>query len=141
MLSRPHGVERQVQLHRGGYRMMNQDTSSRSRCPLCAILVGLDPMENPKGAVLRISARARSLPGDVWLSRVRAVEVLDQPCYIFVGFYRGSYCVNLCDRIRDRQSQKYTVGSNDKWFYFEEFNGLWKFLRPLIRKPLRAWLY
>jgi hypothetical protein len=61
--------------------------------------------------------------------------------YIFVGFYRGSYCVNLCDRIRDRQSQKYTVGSNDKWFYFEEFNGLWKFLRPLIRKPLRAWLY
>ena len=61
--------------------------------------------------------------------------------YIFVGFYRGSYCVNLCDRIRDRQTQKYTVGSNDKWFYFEEFNGLWKFLRPLIRKPLRAWLY
>jgi len=61
--------------------------------------------------------------------------------YVFVGFYRGSYCVNLCDRIRDRQSQKYTVGSNDRWFYFEEFSGLWKFLRPLIRKPLRAWLY
>jgi len=61
--------------------------------------------------------------------------------YIFVGFYRGSYCVNLCDRIRDRQSQKYTVGSNDKWFYFEKFPDLWKFLRPLIRKPLRAWLY
>lgn len=61
--------------------------------------------------------------------------------YIFVGFYRGSYCVNLCDRIRDEQSQKYTVGPNDKWFYFEEFNGLWKFLRPLIRKPLKAWLY
>jgi hypothetical protein len=61
--------------------------------------------------------------------------------YIFVGFYRSSYCVNLCDRIRDKQSQKYTVGSNDKWFYFEEFTDLWKFLRPLIRKPLRAWLY
>ena len=61
--------------------------------------------------------------------------------YIFVGFYRGSYCVNLCDRIRDKQSQKYTVGSNDQWFYFEEASGLWKFLRPLIRKPLKAWLY
>ena len=61
--------------------------------------------------------------------------------YIFVGFYRGSYCVNLCDRVRDKQSQKYTVGSNDRWFYFEEASGLWKFLRPLIRKPLRAWLY
>ena len=61
--------------------------------------------------------------------------------YIFIGFYRGSYCVNLCDRIRDRQSQAYTVGSNDKWFYFEEFNALWKFLRPLIQKPLKAWLY
>jgi hypothetical protein len=61
--------------------------------------------------------------------------------YVFVGFYRGNYCVNLCDRIRDEQSQKYTVGSNDKWFYFEEFTDLWKFLRPLIRKPLRAWLY
>ena len=61
--------------------------------------------------------------------------------YIFVGFYRGSYCVNLCDRVRDKQSQKYTVGSNDRWFYFDEPSGLWKFLRPLIRKPLRAWLY
>jgi len=61
--------------------------------------------------------------------------------YIFVGFYRSSYCVNLCDRIRDKQSQKYTVGSNDKWFYFDEFTDLWRFLRPLIRKPLRAWLY
>jgi hypothetical protein len=61
--------------------------------------------------------------------------------YVFVGFYRGSYCVNLCDRIRDKQSRKYTVGSNDKWFYFEEFRDLWNFLRPLIRKPLRAWLY
>mgnify|MGYP001115208632 CR=1 FL=1 len=61
--------------------------------------------------------------------------------YIFVGFYRGSYCVNLCDRVRDTQSQKYTVGPNDKWFYFEKYPELWKFLRPLIRKPLKAWLY
>ena len=61
--------------------------------------------------------------------------------YIFVGFYRGRYCVNLCDRIRDRSTKRYTAGSNDKWFYFEDFRGLWGFLRPLIRKPLKAWLY
>lgn len=61
--------------------------------------------------------------------------------YIFVGFYRGSYCVNFCDRVRDKQSGAYTVGTNDRWFYFEEFQDLWKFLRPLIRKPPRAWLY
>ena len=61
--------------------------------------------------------------------------------FIFLGFYRGSYCLNLCDRIRDKQPKKYTVGSNDKWFYFEKFTDLWKFLRPLIRKPLKAWLY
>jgi len=61
--------------------------------------------------------------------------------FIFVGFYRGSYCVNLCDRIRDKHSNGYTVGGNDRWFYFEEFPGLWKFLRPLIREPLKAWLY
>jgi len=61
--------------------------------------------------------------------------------YVFLGFYRGSYCVNLCDRVRDRQTQKFTVGSNDRWFYFEEATALWKFLQPLIRRPLRAWLY
>ncbi len=61
--------------------------------------------------------------------------------YIFVGFYRGSYCVNLCDRIRDRSSNRYTAGFNDKWFYFEDFSGLWRFLRPLARKPFKAWLY
>jgi hypothetical protein len=61
--------------------------------------------------------------------------------YIFVGFYRGSYCVNLCDRVRDRQSGAYTVGANDRWFYFEKLPDLWKFLQPLIRKPLKAWLY
>lgn len=61
--------------------------------------------------------------------------------FIFVGFYRGSYCVNLCDRIRDKHSKGYTVGDNDRWLYFDEFLGLWRFLRPLIRKPLRAWLY
>ncbi len=61
--------------------------------------------------------------------------------YIFVGFYRGSYCVNLCDRIRKKRSKDYTVGSNDRWLYFDEFEGLWRFLRPLIRGPLKAWLY
>ena len=61
--------------------------------------------------------------------------------YVFVGFYRGSYCVNLCDRVRGKSSERYTAGSNDRWFYFEDFSELWKFLRPLIQKPLRAWLY
>jgi hypothetical protein len=61
--------------------------------------------------------------------------------FIFVGFYRGSYCVNLCDRISDKHSKGYTVGDNDRWFYFDEFRDLWKFLRPLIREPLRAGLY
>jgi hypothetical protein len=61
--------------------------------------------------------------------------------YIFIGFYRGSYCVNLCDRVLDKQSQRFTVGTNDKWLYFDDFPGLWKFLRPMIRKPLKAWLY
>lgn len=61
--------------------------------------------------------------------------------YIFVGFYRGSYCVNLCDRLRDKRSGSYTVGGNDRWFYFDEFPNLWRFLHPLIRKPLKAWLY
>lgn len=61
--------------------------------------------------------------------------------YLFVGFYRGSYCVNVCDRVRDDRSKAYTVGSNDRWFYFDNFPDLWKFLRRLVRRPLRAWLY
>lgn len=61
--------------------------------------------------------------------------------YIFVGFYRGSYCVNLCDRILDKRTRRYTAGGNDRWFYFDEFASLWKFLRSIVRRPLRAWLY
>jgi hypothetical protein len=83
----------------------------------------------------------RALDEDEGLRIEGNVSDLANGGYIFVGFYRGSYCVNLCDRVKDNQSQKYTVGSNDRWFYFEDASGLWKFLRPLIRKPLRAWLY
>lgn len=61
--------------------------------------------------------------------------------FVFVGFYRGQYCLNTCDRAWDSKIKAYTAGGNDKYEYFERFEELISRIKPLIKKPIRAWLY
>ena len=61
--------------------------------------------------------------------------------FIFVGFYRGSYCVNICDRVWDANLRKYLAGGNDEWYYFDTGKQAFRFVMREAKRPIRAWLY
>jgi hypothetical protein len=61
--------------------------------------------------------------------------------FIFVGYYRGSYCVNICDRVWSPKLQKYIAGGKDEWYYFDTGKQAYNFVMKEARRPMRAWLY
>lgn len=61
--------------------------------------------------------------------------------FIFVGFYRGSYCVNICDKMWNAKLRKYTAGGNDEWYYFDTGKQAFDFVMKEAKRPPRAWLY
>jgi hypothetical protein len=61
--------------------------------------------------------------------------------FIFVGTYRGSYCVNICDKIWSSKFKEYLAGDKDEWYYFDKGEEAFNFVLKEAKKPLRAWLY
>jgi hypothetical protein len=61
--------------------------------------------------------------------------------FIFVGFYRGSYCVNICDKLWNPKLRKHVAGGKDEWYYFDTGKEAFRFVLKEARHPLRAWLY
>jgi len=61
--------------------------------------------------------------------------------FIFVGYYRGSYCVNICDRVWNRRLKKHVAGEKDEWYYFDKVKEAYDFIVKEARVPIRAWLY
>lgn len=61
--------------------------------------------------------------------------------FIFVGYYRGSYCVNICDRVWNRRLKKHVAGEKDEWYYFDKGRHAYDFVMKEARIPVRAWLY
>jgi hypothetical protein len=61
--------------------------------------------------------------------------------FIFVGYYRGSYCVNICDKQWSPRLRRYIAGDNDEWFYFDKGRDAFNFIMKEAKKPIRAWLY
>jgi hypothetical protein len=61
--------------------------------------------------------------------------------FIFVGYYRGNYCVNICDRIWRRKLKKHVAGERDEWYYFDDGRGAFDFVMKQAKRPIRAWLY
>ncbi len=61
--------------------------------------------------------------------------------FIFVGYYRGSYCVNICDKRWSPKLRKYVAGDKDEWFYFDKGKEAYDFVMKEAKKPIRAWLY
>ena len=61
--------------------------------------------------------------------------------FIFVGYYRGSYCVNICDRVWNPKLRKYLAGGNDEWYYFDTGRQAFTFVMKEAKRPVRAWLY
>ena len=60
---------------------------------------------------------------------------------IFVGTYRGSYCVNICDKVWAPKLRRYIAGGKDEWYYFDKGKEAFRFALKEAKKPLRAWLY
>ena len=61
--------------------------------------------------------------------------------FVFIGFYRGSYCVNICDRVWNLGLRKYVAGGKDEWFYFDTAKEACNFVLKEAKRPLRGWLY
>jgi hypothetical protein len=61
--------------------------------------------------------------------------------FIFVGYYRGSYCVNICDKVWDQKLRKHLAGGKDEWYYFDTAIEAFNFVIKEAQHPLRAWLY
>jgi hypothetical protein len=61
--------------------------------------------------------------------------------FVFIGFYRGSYCVNICDRIWNPRLRKFVAGGKDEWFYFDRAKEAFNFVLKEANHPLRGWLY
>jgi hypothetical protein len=61
--------------------------------------------------------------------------------FIFVGYYRGSYCVNICDRVWNTRLRKHVAGQKDEWYYFDKGKGAFDFVMKEAKRPIRAWLY
>jgi len=61
--------------------------------------------------------------------------------FVFVGYYRGSYCVNICDRIWNKRLGIYVAGGNDEWYYFDTAKQAYNFAFKEAKTPIRAWLY
>lgn len=61
--------------------------------------------------------------------------------FIFVGVYRGSYCVNICDKVWSPKLRKHVAAGKDEWYYFETGKEAWRFILKEARQPLHAWLY
>ena len=61
--------------------------------------------------------------------------------FIFVGFYRGNYCVNICDRVWSAKVKGYVAGGKDEWYYFDTGKEAFRFVLKEAKHPIRAWLY
>ncbi len=61
--------------------------------------------------------------------------------FIFVGTYRGSYCVNICDKVWSPKLKRHIAGGKDEWYYFDKGKEAFDFVMKEAKRPLRAWLY
>lgn len=61
--------------------------------------------------------------------------------FIFLGFFRGKYCVNISDRLWNKVTKTYTAGGKEEFFYFKNSDEAWSFIEPIVERPLMAWVY
>jgi hypothetical protein len=61
--------------------------------------------------------------------------------YIFVGTYRGSYCVNICDKVWSPNLRRHVAGGKDEWYYFDKGKEAFDFVMKEAKRPIQACLY
>lgn len=83
----------------------------------------------------------RDLEEDEGLRIVGKVRRFTSGGFLFIGFHQGKYRVNICDRIREGKKRTYAAAKGGEWYEFDSFDEVWSFVRPMVRRPVRAWVY
>jgi len=83
----------------------------------------------------------RDLEEDEGLRIVGRAKGIKGGGFLFVGVHQGKYRVNVCDRIKDRKKRGYSAGKGGMYHQFDSFVEVWSFVRPMIRRPVQAWVY
>lgn len=97
--------------------------------------------ERPISRIAQLKRLMRELEDDEALRIEGRIPHFEGGGFIFIGAYGGRYQINICDRVWSRKSDAYTVGDRDEWHHFESYESAWKFLSPIIKRPLRACKY
>jgi hypothetical protein len=61
--------------------------------------------------------------------------------FIFVGYYRGGYCVNICDRVWSGRLKMHIARGKDEWYFFDRELDAFDFVMKEAKLPIQAWLY
>lgn len=83
----------------------------------------------------------RDLEEDEGLRIVGEVQGFMGGGFLFVGVHEGKYRVNICNRIGENERRGYSAGKGGAWHQFDSFAEAWSFIRPMIRRPVQAWVY
>lgn len=90
---------------------------------------------------LELSRAITTLDPDEGIRVEGGLSEFENGGFIFVTKSSKKYCVNVCDRVLDKDSNLYVPGGHDEWHYFSKVEKVQKVLRRMARKPLRAWFY
>lgn len=61
--------------------------------------------------------------------------------FIFIGYYRGKYCISICDRVWNEKVRKHVAGGRDEWYYFDTAKETYAFALKEAKHPIDAWIY
>lgn len=98
-------------------------------------------IEDPIHDVRSLRKRMQDLEEDEGLRVVGKMRGFAGGGFLFMGFHQGKFRVNVCDRILDRKKRTYSAGRGGEWHEFDSFEEAWDFVRPIIRRPVQAWVY
>jgi hypothetical protein len=98
-------------------------------------------VEDPIRDMRSLRRWLRNLEEDEGLRIVGRAEAFAGGGFMFVGHRQGKYRINICDRIWDRKLRTYRAGGGGLWREFDSFEEAWGYVRPLVRRPVQAWVY
>jgi len=98
-------------------------------------------IEDPIRDMRSLRRWMQDLEEDEGLRIVGNVQRFTGGGFLFVGIRQGKYRVNICDRIHDRKERAYKASKEGEWREFDSFEEAWSFVRPLVGRPIQAWIY
>ncbi|MBI4258692.1 MAG: hypothetical protein HY619_07035 [Thaumarchaeota archaeon] len=61
--------------------------------------------------------------------------------FIFITKSRGKYCVNFCDKVKDKALRAYVPGGREEFHYLSRAEEVWSLVNGKFATPLKAAIY